>query len=100
MKSVFQDTKVCFITGATEGLEEHHILFGRGRRKKSEKYGYKIWLRSALHRGTRQSVHSNSRFDIELKLMAQKHFKNHHGTRDDFIKEFGMSYFEKKVNKL
>lgn len=100
MKSVFQKEKVCFVTGSTEGLEEHHILYGNGRRDKSDKYGYVIWLRFDYHNDKKHSVHKNSVFDLELKQMAQRHFEKYHGTRDDFISEFGMNYFAKKVSKL
>lgn len=100
MKSVFQSEKVCFITGSTEGLEEHHIIFGHGRRELSEEYGYKVWLRYELHNDKKFSVHKNPKFDLELKQMAQLHFEMHHGTRDEFTKIFGMNYFEKKESKL
>ena len=100
MKSVFQDEKVCFITGSIEGLEEHHIIYGNGRRDISERYGYKVWLRYDLHNDSKHSVHKSSKFDLELKQMAQNHFEQIHGTRDEFTSIFGMNYFAKKESKL
>ena len=49
-KSILQSDKECYLCRkrynlrTTRGLEEHHILFGRGRRELSEQYGLKVWL--------------------------------------------------------
>ena len=49
-KSILQSDKECYLCRkrynlrTTRGLEEHHILFGRGRRELSERYGLKVWL--------------------------------------------------------
>ena len=49
-KSILQNDKECYLCRrmynlrTTRGLEEHHILFGRGRRELSERYGLKVWL--------------------------------------------------------
>lgn len=49
-KSILQKDKECYLCRrfynlrTVRGLEEHHILFGRGRRELSEQYGLKVWL--------------------------------------------------------
>ena len=52
MKSILQNKKESYISGQTYGLEEHHIYFGTGKRKISEKNGFKVWLTYSEHRGT------------------------------------------------
>ena len=53
-KSILQSERECYLCRkwynlhTTRGLEEHHILFGRGRRELSERYGLKVWL-SLIH---------------------------------------------------
>ena len=46
MNSIIQEEKVCIFTGYTKNLEEHHIYYGTGKRKLSEKYGLKVWVRA------------------------------------------------------
>ena len=38
-KSILQKEKESFLSGRTDSLEEHHIFYGQGRRKLSERYG-------------------------------------------------------------
>ena len=42
MKSILQNKKESYISGQTYELEEHHIYFGTGKRKISEKSGFKV----------------------------------------------------------
>lgn len=93
MKSIIQDVKECYLTGTTINLHEHHIFFGRGLRKLSEKYGLKIWLKAELHNMSDQGVHFNKELDLSIKQMAQKKAMEHYGwTVEEFIKIFGKSY--------
>ena len=47
-KSILQKNKECYLCRrfynlrTVRGLEEHHILYGRGRRELSERYGLKV----------------------------------------------------------
>ncbi len=91
-KSVLQDIKECIVTGDTYNLHNHHVLYGTGRRKLSEKYGYVVWLRGDWHNLDIHGVHFNKELDTRLKILAQEHFEANHGSRDDFIKVFGRSY--------
>ena len=50
MKSILQREKKCWVTGDRYNLHEHHI-FGGARRKLSEKYGLKVYLRCFLGGG-------------------------------------------------
>lgn len=89
-KSVLQDNDYCYVCGSPY-TEEHHCLFGVSNRKLSDKYGYVVRLCPEHHRGN-TGVHFNRELDLHLKRLAQKHFEEHHGNRDDFRRIFGKSY--------
>lgn len=94
MRSVFtDDLSVCYLTGST-WVEVHHI-FGGFNRKRSTEYGYVIPIRKDLHpNGAFCTAEDYKEIDLKLKQMAQAHFEEHHGTREEFIREFGMNYME------
>ena len=99
MKSVIQKKKECFLcgcctpTGFYDGLEDHHVFFGTSNRKKSEKYGLKVWLcGETCHRNGRKAVHRNRETDLFIKTQAQTVYEEMYGSRADFIREFGRSY--------
>lgn len=99
MKSIIQSEKVCYLcgcctpTGFYDGLEEHHAFFGTGNRKKSEKYGLKVWLcGETCHRNGKRAVHKNRETDLLIKRHAQEVYENTYGSRADFIRDFGKSY--------
>jgi hypothetical protein len=90
MKSILQDEKKCFFTGFTTGLHEHHVFNGP-LRKKSERYGLKVWLRYDWHIQTPYAVHNNKENDLVLKRMAQKKFEEIYG-HEKFMQEFHKNY--------
>ena len=92
MKSILQDKKESYISGTVYGLEEHHIYFGTGRRKISEKNGFKVWLTYEEHKGT-DGVHGKNGHELDLKLKqeCQRKYEENH-TRDEFIRLIGKSY--------
>jgi len=92
MKSILQDKKESYISGATYGLEEHHIYFGSGKRKISEQNGFKVWITYEEHRGT-YGVHGKNghKLDLKLKQECQKEYEKTH-TRQEFINLIGKSY--------
>lgn len=90
MKSIIQDEKKCYVCGQYHRLENHHIIYGTANRKKSEKYGLKLWLYTEHHRGTK-GVHNNRELDLTLKRLAQTVFEETH-TREEFRNIFGKSY--------
>ena len=93
MDSIIQDEKVCYQTGSTFGLEEHHVYGGHANRKLSEKYGLKIWLRVDWHRDTNYSIHMDRRFRERVQREVQLIAMEHYGwTVEDFRKIFGRSF--------
>ena len=91
MKSIMQNSKVCYKCNSTKNLHLHHIFFGKNR-KKSDKYGIMVYLCWKHHLGN-DGVHFNREFDLYLKEIGQKTWQEYYGkTKDDFIKEFGRNY--------
>lgn len=89
--SVFtDDLDHCMLTGASP-VERHHI-FGGSNRKKCEIYGFIAPLRPDLHPNGVFAGPDAKSVDLRLKTMAQEYYETHHGTREEFIKEFGRSY--------
>lgn len=80
MKSILQNEKVCLLTGRTDNLHEHHIYFGSGRRKISEKNGFKIWLTGEWHnQDSRKDVHHNRWLRLYLERLCQEVYEKSHG---------------------
>lgn len=91
--------KKCFLCGKngySDPLDSHHIFNGIGLRKKSEKYGLKVWLcHNECHIFGRESVHRNQAIDNILKQHGQlKVMKEQGWDTERFIKEFGKNYLE------
>lgn len=94
MRGIIQKDKECFLcrkmygVSTPFGLEEHHIFKGRNR-KKSEKYGLKVWLCHEHH----AELHGKDGEDLDkyLQRIGQKKFEET-ASREDFRKEFGKSY--------
>ena len=97
LHSVFtDDMNTCIITGRTDHVERHHIL-GSFNRKRSEAYGYVVPIHATLHpNGAYCSLDREERtaMDLKLKQMAQRHYEEHHGSREDFMREFGRNYLD------
>lgn len=89
-KSIMQDEKECYITGATEGLHKHHI-FGASNRKNSEKYGCWVWLRADWHNMSDHGVHFDRALDLRLKAECQMRFESLH-SHAEFMAIFGRNY--------
>ena len=86
------DMDVCMFTGASP-VERHHI-FGGANKKRSEKYGFIAPLRPDLHPNGVFAGKDAKEVDLRLKTMAQTYYEEHHGTREEFIKEFGKSWLD------
>lgn len=93
-KSILQSDKECYLCRkrynlrTTRGLEEHHILFGRGRRELSEQYGLKVWLCHNHHNEPPLGVHFDPAARRELEQAAQFAFDDLHGS-GSFAEVFG-----------
>lgn len=83
---------VCVVCGNPR-VQIHHIFHGTSRRAFAEKYGYTIPLCMDHHTGY-NGIHQwkNRQFDLEWKQKAQRHYEEHYGSREDFIRECGKSY--------
>lgn len=97
MESIIQKDKThCFICGMNTNLEplDCHHVFGGANRKKSEKYGLKVYIHhSRCHIFGENSVHKNAQVDHAVKRVMQKKAMAHYGWRvDEFIKIFGKNY--------
>ena len=91
-KSLLQEEKACYITGSTSNLHRHHC-FGSFNRKKSEKYGMWIYLRSDWHNLSDYGIHFDKELDLRVKRLAQALLEAEEGwNRERFIKEFGRSW--------
>jgi hypothetical protein len=97
-ESIIQEDRThCFICGmnaSVEPLDEHHVYFGTANRKKSEKYGLKVYLHHRkCHIFGRESVHGNAGVDRALKARVQQMAMEHYGwSVEDFRKIFGKNY--------
>lgn len=91
-KSILQNEKVCFVTGGTQDLHQHHIYRGVNR-KISDKHGFFVWLRSDWHNGADYGVHGKDGkdLDIQLKQLCQIEFEKVH-SREEFMALIGRNY--------
>ena len=91
--SIFtDDMDHCYFTRSPT-VERHHV-FGAANRSRSEFYGYVIPLHPSLHPNGVHFVRTeaNLRLDEYMKQCCQKDYEAHHGSRADFMREFGKNY--------
>ena len=74
-------------------IERHHV-FGGAYKLKSEKYGYIAPLLKEYHPNGSECANNDDwkATDLWLKQICQKDYESKHGTREDFIEEFGRNY--------
>lgn len=89
MRSILQKHKRCLICGSAY-VEEHHVFEG-SRRQASERYGMKVYLCFAHHRGRPEGVHADAAFAVWLKKSAQQIFERQY-SHDKFMQVFGKNY--------
>lgn len=90
IKIQLQSKKECYVTGRTDGLQEHHIFYGKNR-KWSDKYGLTVWLNIDYHTGQYGVHKGNTKLDAKLKHLAQRKFEAEY-SRELFVQIFGRSY--------
>lgn len=102
-KSILQTTKECYLCRMeadragyggelpSAGLHKHHVIYGKGNRKKSEHYGLWVYLCVRHHEYGQEAVHNNRQVRIMLCEIAQREFERIY-PRQLFFAEFGMNY--------
>ena len=91
-RSILSSELKCYLCGSRRDLEEHHI-FGAANRKKSEKYGLKVFLCHYCHNEPPMGVHHNKAISDQLKKVGQTAWmRTYDKTERDFVREFGKSY--------
>lgn len=100
MKSIMQKKDgTCYLCTLLSGdrsgkqTQEHHAIFGHGNRKKSEKYGLKVYLCLRHHTAGLESVHQNRDLADLIKKLAQIEFEKRYPDLD-FKEIFGRYYLE------
>ena len=75
-----------------KGSHRHEVMFANNR-KKSIEDGLVVFLKPELHNMSKEGVHFNREFDLELKRVAQKTWQEYYNkSTEDFIKRYGRSY--------
>lgn len=110
MRSIMQEKAdgICFLCVALHAdssrksaLEEHHVIYGWGRRALSEKYGLKVYICPPHHRDSPESVHHNTAGDRDidriLKVAAQVAFAKNYPTLN-FTEIFGKNYITDEIS--
>lgn len=83
----------CYLCGKWASLERHHVFYGIGLRKQSEKYGAVVNLCHDCHNEPPGGVHFDQEIDVWLKGVFQKKLMAlYDWTTDDFISRFGRNY--------
>ena len=76
MESIISKDNTCYVCGRPATCT-HHILGGVANRPKSDKRGFTVRLCDDCHRSIHKHINEGVR--------------QHYGTREDFINEFGKS---------
>lgn len=76
-------------------LQEHHVIYGNGRRALSEKYGLKVYLcfKHHTYAGGPEAIHRDSEIALIVKKAAQLAFM-YRFPELNFREIFGKSYLE------
>ena len=90
MDSIINKNKRCYLCGSENWIESHHIFNGADR-KKSEKYGLKVYLCHNCHNEPPNGVHHNAENNRALKEIGQRAFEEKFSALS-FIKIFGRNY--------
>ena len=90
--SILQDEKKCLVTGATYGLDCHHVYFGNPNRRISDEHGFWIWLRHDVHMMLHNRMKPFEKLDWELKRACQQVYEAEGHTREAFIRLIGRNY--------
>lgn len=113
MKSIMQGKKECFLCRieasekgyfgelSDKGLHRHHVIFGRGYRSLSEKWG--LWIYLCYHHHTEPgdaSPHYNKAVDNMLRKEAQRRFLTKE-SQEKWMEIFGKNYLsEDEIKRI
>ena len=83
----------CFFCGRRENIERHHVYYGQGRRKISEKYGAVVDLCHYCHNEPPDGVHQNPERRRHLEQLFQFKLMEEQGwDTQEFIDHIGRNY--------
>lgn len=98
--SLIQQTKCCYVCGATSGLHLHHIFYGTANRKKSDEDKMTVFLCGYHHNLSNAGIHFNKALDEKVKQQAEKIWIDTYADGDLengiklFIKRYGRNYLD------
>lgn len=111
-RSIMQETRECYLCRKeatkngyygqlrTYQLHRHHVIFGRGYRELSEKYGLWVYLCQKHHTEGQDSVHKNKKVNVALRIEAEKAFLREH-TFQEWMQLFTRNYLdENEINRM
>lgn len=82
-----------------KGLHKHHVIFGRGYRNLSEKYGLWVYLCLEHHEG-KTGVHKNKENNVLLRQQAEREFLKQHEI-GEWMELFTRNYLdEEEINRI
>ena len=99
-RSIIQNKEdhYCYLCSLLDGrawqvavLEEHHIMYGIRWRKKSERFGLKIYLCPEHHRTGKMAVHRDKDVRILTEQVAQYAFEKKY-SHEKWMQEFGKNF--------
>lgn len=82
--------------GSYRNLETHHVIYGYGNRKLSDRYGLTVPLCHFCHNEPPNGVHFNTENDLKLKRLAQVAFEHEYPDKD-FKEIFGRNYLYEDI---
>ena len=111
-RSIMQRTKECYLCRkeaaaagyigelTEKGLHKHHVIFGKGYRSLSEKFGLWVYLCPEHHTEGPNAVHRNKNVNVELRQQAEREFLRDHKIQE-WMELFTRNYLdENDINRI
>lgn len=92
VQSILSNARECYVCKNTNNLHVHHIYYGTGKRKLSDKYGCWVYLCAYHHNMSNKGVHFDKKLNDRIKRKCQAKWEEIYGNRKEFRKVFGKSY--------
>lgn len=92
---VQSDKTVCYICGKpmTRSVV-HHLFPGTANRQKADEDGMFVYVHATCH----DYLHSHAMTNETFKCRGQMFWEELYGTREEFIKRYGISFIDKREN--